>query len=412
MYVCFNRDVFIFKSMKYFISVEYLTYKETQCIAFRIVCVALVILFIVNPIIGTLCTLFLSFATQDKHFAVLDVILLSLLMWLIQSTRSFHMNEPSDWAFNYVINFSLIENLSFIQYILFSGKEIAWQIENYIGYLIWGKFLPFGNFIVALTYFFTFLSSYIYWKSTKRSIRTLVASLMLFAFISEVSGISNNLLRQQFAMSMMLYVLVCKAVHNKVNWFLMLVALFTHSMTVLFIPFLFINIALRPSRKMIFLILIGLISFGLLMKIAQSFSGIYILARLASASDYRGSDVMDTAAVYPFLVVSIILYLKIIVKDKCIFPATLFICNIFLLLVFLCLAFQNMPLVQVRYFITRFFFLPLVVPYFFRQKEFCNNIYLVSVCIFFLYRYIQTGSYWLAPFDELFTRTIFQFSLV
>lgn len=398
--------------MKYFISVEYLTYKETQCIAFRIVCVALVILFIVNPIIGTLCTLFLSFATQDKHFAVLDVILLSLLMWLIQSTRSFDMNEPSDWAFNYVINFSLIENLSFIQYILFTGKEIAWQIENYIGYLIWGKFLPFGNFIVALTYFFTFLSSYIYWKSTKRSIRTLVASLILFAFISEVSGISNNLLRQQFAMSIMLYVLVCKAVYNKVNWFFMLVALFTHSMTVLFIPFLFVNIAVRPSRKMIFIILIGLIFFGLLMRVAQGFSGIYILARLGSASDYGGSDVIDTSVVYPFLAVTIVLYLKIIVKDKCTYPNTLFICNIFLLLILLCLAFQDMPLVQIRYFITRFFFLPLVIPYFFRQKEFWNNIYLACICIFFLYRYIQTESNWLAPFDELFTRTIFQFSIV
>lgn len=299
-------------------------YKDNQYIAFKIVCLALVILFIVNPIIGTLCTLFLSFTTQDKRFAIFDVILLSLLMWLIQSTRSFHMNEPSDWAGNFAVNFAQIERSSFFNYLFFTGKEYAWQIENYIGYLIWGKFLPFGNFIVALTYFFTFLSSYIYWKSTGRSIRTLIASLMLFAFISEVSGISNNLLRQQFAMSIMLYVLVCKAVYNKVKWFLMLVALFTHSMTVLFIPLLFVDIALRPSRKMIFLILIGLIFFGLLMRVAQGFSGIYILARLGSSSAYEGIDVMDTAAVYPFLLVTIILYLKIIIKDKCTYPATLF----------------------------------------------------------------------------------------
>lgn len=386
--------------------------RNTQSIAFKIVCLALVIVFIINPILGTLCTLFISFVTQDKRFAILDVILLSLLMWLVQSTRSFHMNEASDWAGNFAINFAQIERSSFFNYLFFTGKEYAWQIENYIGYLIWGKFLPFGNFIVALTYFFTFLSSYIYWKSTGRSIRTLIASLMLFAFISEVSGISNNLLRQQFAMSIMLYVLVCKAVYNKVNWFLMLVALFTHSMTVLFIPFLFFYIAVRPSRKLIFWVLIGLVSFGLLMKVVQDFSGIYILARLGSASAYEGSDVMDTAAVYPFLVVTIILYLKIIIKDKCTYPATLFICNIFLLLILLCLAFQDMPLVQVRYFITRFFFLPLIIPYFFRQKEFYNNIYLAFICVFFLYRYIQTESNWLASFDELFTRTIFHFSVI
>lgn len=394
------------------LSSHYPTYKDGQSVYFRIICLVLIILFVINPMVGTLCALFLSFATQDKRFAVLDVILLSLLMWLIQSTRSFHINEPSDWAGNFAVNFAQIKNLSLSDYIFLTGKEYAWQIENYIGYLIWGKFLPYGNFIVALTYFFTFLSCYIYWKSTRRNIRTLIASLMLFAFISEVSTISNNLLRQQFAMSIMFYVLVCKAVYNKVNWFLMLVALFTHSMTVLFIPLLFVNIAIRPSRKMTWIILIGFISFSLLVNIAQRFSGIYIFSRLGTASSYGGTDVMDVSSVYPFLAVSIILYSKIIMKDKCSHPATQFICNSFLLLILLCLAFQNMPLVMIRYFITRFFFLPLVVPYFFRQKEFWNNIYLAFIGIFFLYRYIQSGSYWLAPFDELLTRTIFQFSVI
>ena len=68
--------------------------------------------------------------------------------------------------------------------------------------------------------------------------------------------------------------------------------------------------------------------------------------------------------------------------------------------------------IQIRYFITRFFFLPLIVPYFFRQKEFLNDIYLAFIGVFFLYRYMQIESNWLAPFDDIFTRTIFHFSVI
>lgn len=319
-----------------------------------IIYVILSVCFMLNPAVTTIGTLLLSFFANDKRFAPIDVAFLFLYMWLAQSTRSFHLNEPSDWAGNYYINFSNIEKKSFIDYIFLTGKEYAWQIENYIGYLIWGKFLPHANFIVALTYGFTFLSCYVYWKHSRRSIRTLVASLALFAFITEVSILSNNLLRQQLAMSMMLYVIVTKAVHHKINWVLLVIAVFTHSMTALFVPSLFVKTGIRPSWKMLFLSLAGLATFAILFRLTSSFSGIYALDRLNSSTGYTGTDVMGTSAVYPFLVVTLVLYGKIVILDRCRSTAALSINNLFLLLILLCLAFQSMPLMQVRYFITRF----------------------------------------------------------
>ena len=371
-----------------------------------------IIFFILNPFIATIGFLIFSFVTQDKRLALFNVILLSLLMWLIQSTRIFSINEASDWAGNYIINFNSIKTKGFADYIFLTGKEFAWQIENYIGYLIFKRFLPYGNFIVALTYFFTFLSCYVYWKSTGRNVRTLITSLVLFAFISEISMLSNNLLRQQFAMSIMLYVLVFKAVHNKIKWLLLLIAFFTHSMTALFIPFLFINIGIRPSRKMIFLIICGLMFLMLVMRFASSFTDIYVFSRLNTSADYEGVDVMETSAIYPFLVVSIILYLKIVVIDRCYQSFILFINNLFVLLILLCLVFQNMPLVQVRYFITRFFFLPLIIPYFFQQKGNFNFIFMIAVSLFLCILFCMFENHWLVPIEEIFIRSIFEYSIL
>lgn len=389
---------------------RYLPHHPATCyLRIEIIYVILSVCFMLNPAVTTIGTLLLSFFANDKRFAPIDVVFLFLFMWLAQSTRSFHLNEPSDWAGNFYINFSNIGKKSFIDYIFLTGKEYAWQIENYIGYLIWGKFLPYANFLVALTYGFTFLSCYVYWKHSRRSIRTLVASLALFAFITEVSMLSNNLLRQQFAMSMMLYVIVTKAVHHKINWALLVIAVFTHSMTMLFVPFLFVKTGIRPSWKMLFLSLAGLAAFAVLFRLASSFSGIYVLDRLNSSTAYTGTDVMGTSAVYPFLVVTLVLYGKIVILDRCRSTAALSINNLFLLLILLCLAFQSMPLMQVRYFITRFFFMPLVIPYFFQPSSRLNSPYLLAVTLFFLMRYCSTDNFWLASMDDLFTRNLFQY---
>lgn len=378
----------------------------------RIIYLVFIIFFIINPFLSIICLLLFSFIIQDKRLALFDVILLTLLMWLIQSTRSFSLYEYSDWAGNYVINFNRIRTSRFVDYIFFTGREYAWQIENYIGFLLFKRFLPYGNFIVALTYLFTFLSCYEYWKSTDRGLRTLITSLILFAFISEISALSNNLLRQQLAMSMMLYVLIVKAVHNKIKWFLLFTAFFTHSMTVFFIPALFVNIGVRFSRKKIVYMIVGLLLFMIVIKLASSFTGLYVLERLNTASDYNGTDVMNTSAIYPFLAVVIILYFKIIIRDKCNNPTILFVNNLFLMLILLCLAFQDMPLVQIRYFITRFFFLPLVIPYFFQRRSQFNTPFLFIVSMAFVIRFCIIQSPWLAPVTDIFTRNLFEYSIL
>lgn len=195
------------------------------------------LVFVLNPFIGVMVTLFFSFVSREKSIAPFTVVLLALFMWCLQSTRTFNLTEHSDWAGNYYYNFHNAGNIDLVDYLLFTGKEYAWQAFNLIGYYLFdGDFLPYGNFIVMLTYAFTFTAIYKFWNYTKTDTRFLIVSLCLFAFISEINALSNNLLRQQFAMSMMLYVIVEKCTTGRIFYPLMLIALFTHSMTGLFIP--------------------------------------------------------------------------------------------------------------------------------------------------------------------------------
>ena len=119
-------------------------------------------------------------------------------MWCLQSTRSFHLGEPSDWAGNYYYNFHNAAITDTLTYLFFTTKEYVWQAFNLIGYYLFdGDFLSYANFIVALTYMFTFAAIYKFWNYIQADPRFLVASLCLFAFVTEVNGICNNLLRQQ-----------------------------------------------------------------------------------------------------------------------------------------------------------------------------------------------------------------------
>lgn len=128
---------------------------------------ALALIFLLNPFLGVLSTLFFVFVSKEKSMAFYLVIILTLFMWCLQSTRSFHLGEPSDWAGNYYYNFHNAAITDTLTYLFFTTKEYVWQAFNLIGYYLFdGDFLSYANFIVALTYMFTFAAIYKFWLST------------------------------------------------------------------------------------------------------------------------------------------------------------------------------------------------------------------------------------------------------
>ena len=132
--------------------------------------------------------------------------------------------------------------------------------------------------------------------------------------------------------------------------------------------------------------------------------------RLATASNaYALKDIIQPSAVYPFLAVTVILYVKAFFFDSERRKCELYINNLFLILISMCLLMTSMPLMQTRYFIIRFFFMPLVVPYFFTAKGSLCDYYLITVPLCFAFRFFSTPSIWLASSNDIVYRSIFDY---
>ena len=283
------------------------------------------------------------------------VIILTLFMWCLQSTRSFHLGELSDWAGNYYNfhNAAITDTLTY----LFHDKGIylgkAFNPDRLLSSL---TEISYANFIVALTYMFTFAAIYKFWNYIQADPRFLVASCAYLLLWTEVNGICNNLLRQQFAMSMMLYAIIERCTNGRILYPLLVISFFTHTMTGFFIPFLFIRLGKKASFRFYIYIVLG---FGLLYILFTnlsifSSSSFYAFQRVITLQMHDAlKDIIQPSAVYPFLAVTVILLSKRFDSErrKC----ELYINNLFLILISMCLLMTSMPLMQTRYFIIWFF---------------------------------------------------------
>lgn len=371
-----------------------------------------VLLYIVNPTIGTITILSYMFIVNKKENAIWAMVVLLLYIWCFQSTRSFSISEPMDWA-NYCVNFNQVSDLSFTDYVFERGREYVWQIINIIGYYIFkGDFLHFAFVIVVLTYAFTFLAIYYYWKGSNRDFRTLLTGLILIAFFSEFLEILNNLLRQQFAFSMMLFVLVRRLVSKKINWWLLIISLFTHIMIALFIPFLFFNINRKFSFKQYSWIVVCFCILNILFNNLHIFSSFsfFVFQKLSNSYNHSLNDVIDSKVIYPFLAVMLVFYIKAFFIDKRCEENRLSFNNLMIILLGLCLLMTPMPLIQTRYYIIRLFIMPFILPYFFCSKL-LGMAYQSCVCLFFMIRFLSYDYFWFNT-DNVLDRSLFQFNLL
>lgn len=374
------------------------------------------IMFAISPAIFMPLILVLVFMSNDKRFSPYLLAFFVIYFICVQSTRTFSPSEASDWAGNYYINFNAVSSLSFKDYLQFQNKEPGWQIINFISYyLLSGNFLLFGNLITIVTFLLIGLSAYKYWQHTGFGIRYLVMSLVLVYFFSQFWSFSNNILRQQFAMSIMIYAIVQRATTGHVNILLLITSVTVHNMTILFIPLLYLIPDRKLSHKLLVYLLVIFAIVAIMMKYAGAMAGsdIYAVQRFSTGSDYVGSgnDIMDSSdPVYAFIIVVLAFYVKAIYINKTNWTSNYYINNFFLILMMFCLMFSSMPMFQVRYYCTRFYFMPLVFPYLFVNDHLANKIYIVLACLFFMTNYWQ-ANYLFFDMQSLVSKNLFSYIL-
>jgi hypothetical protein len=389
--------------------------------------IVFIFFFLINPFFTVFFMLFFTVLYQisDREWLKVCLLLSALLMALIQSTRIIQIGEPSDFI-SYVSNFEEVKGMDFFHYMQMTYKEPAFKIINYFGYYIFnGDFVLFATLLVFVMYFSVYVAVYKFWNVNFKDPGILVSAIVLFTFMTENFGMTNNIIRHQFAMGLMIYVITQKVVNNKMNWWLAIFACFTHTLMFLFLPILFIKPLYQVIRFKLFLqIVIMLIGCGIIFRYIPFFADLFSFLEFLSygfnrleqsTQDERDAAFMIGESVgYYYLVFFLAVVLKLNYWDKPISKSQIFFTNLLVFLLLLCIILNVAPMIQTRLFITTRFLFPFVIPLLFHKNLIINKFYLLGIVLFFYVRFfisfdsIGEGRFF-PPILELVTGSIFYF---
>lgn len=370
--------------------------------------------FLVHPLGACLLCVVATFISNNRKGVAISLLFLWLMVVLIQSHRELKpvIDYYGDWG-RYGDSYLQSADLSFFRTEK-GSKDIGFTAWNHLCTYIFGKhYLAYADFTLDVEMLLFALGSYRVWRASGRDARVGVCAVCMVLLFSEIILITNNLLRQMFATSIILYGLVLKNTSRSRAWILFLVwGFLTHSMTALFIPLYFLPVARRLDRKQLLWTVAGcgaLVAFLILAKGLLMSSTFYILQRIGSADEYTKDDVINPIVVYKFAVVVFFIYFKHYFidreKNRYIWLGS----NALLYITLVCIVTADMPLLVTRIYIDRLPLLSMFIPYFFARPSMLNKVYLFMVCMFYFMRfalfshgdYIDLSSYALQPFLSL-----------
>ena len=362
---------------------------------------------------------------RDTNSDFLVFLFITLFACLLQYTRIWDTNQPSDWYNDgYWGLFLRVSDTSFVEYIIGAYKEPVWNLLNYIGYYITrGNYQIFSGAVAIATNGLLAYSIYRYWKYVKLPSVTLISMLSLLLFFTEYWGTINNLLRQFFAVSIVIYVYVGKIISGKVNWWLLIAACFIHTLAFIFLPLLICKPLYQVIKwkQMLYLIIalcIATVAINHISFFSSIFSGIdflaYGLKRIESAGDPLDQNFLDPVAVYTTagLMIVVCIFMNYVLKKD---STTVFFTNLLFFLMLICILIVNlMPEIMGRIYVMRFCIWPFVLPLFMVKYKPINTVYAWGIFIFFFTRFLVTfddirGGGFFPPIADLLPRTLIQY---
>ena len=386
-----------------------------------------IFLFCLNPFLGTLSLLIVKMMInkRDTNSDFLVFLFITLFACLLQYTRIWDTNQPSDWYNDgYWGLFLRVSDTSFVEYIIGAYKEPVWNLLNYIGYYITrGNYQIFSGAVAIATNGLLAYSIYRYWKYVKLPSVTLISMLSLLLFFTEYWGTINNLLRQFFAVSIVIYVYVGKIISGKVNWWLLIAACFIHTLAFIFLPLLICKPLYQVIKwkQMLYLIIalcIATVAINHISFFSSIFSGIdflaYGLKRIESAGDPLDQNFLDPVAVYTTagLMIVVCIFMNYVLKKD---STTVFFTNLLFFLMLICILIVNlMPEIMGRIYVMRFCIWPFVLPLFMVKYKPINTVYAWGIFIFFFTRFLVTfddirGGGFFPPIADLLPRKLIQY---
>lgn len=346
--------------------------------------------------------------------------LLSIYLGLINVTK-----VPESDLINYYEYFFLVEDFPFLTYILLVGKEPVFFIFNYIIYYLTNGSIHFYiliTTIIAYTFFFLAISNF--FQAIKASQKVVLSAVIFAAFFPQLFSLSAHLIRQFMAASILLYALVQKIFYQKTVWPFLLLAILTHSTSLLFVPMLYLN-ALRKKLnfKIVVMLMVLLyiipISIGfaseLLTKIIGNNFLTYALNRVENENLF-GFQPIDPLQLILMAIMVFILFIRQygISKFSNNNSTTGFFhfTNIFYIFcIFILVNLSRNDLAQ-RFSFYSYFFLPLVLPLAFNLKtknsRYIRIVISMFMLVFFIYR-LAYGSWEYGSITQILFGNVFNF---
>ncbi len=391
------------------------------------------ILFALNPFFFTLFVMLITVLTNDRRSILsrLSFILMLFYACLVQTQRVWGYDLPSDWTSNvYEGHFLEVGFTGFFEYV-FTKKEPLWNVLNYIGYYLTdGSAFHFFNGIAIVTIVLLLLSVYIYWQKSGASPVVLISSLAFIVFFVEFSSNLNNLLRQFFALSIIVFAYTIDFSKKKHSLYVLLAASLIHTVGFIFLIFHLIKPLHRKLEVEQLLKIFGVtLVVAAVLSQANALHGIfsavpflgYAFYRLTTASNpHSFDDIIDPSVIFVNGAVVSIFALTMMLLNKNIGKNMVFYANILMALMLLSMITAVLaPMLMTRLYISRFFFFPFVIPYIFINARggFFQMVKLPfswAITVFFIYWFVSKfdsirGGGFFPPIDELVMYSLFDF---
>lgn len=394
--------------------------------------VALVVfslVFFFNPLLGILTsTLFIfKHKGQSEYMQYGLYAFIAIYFGLINTTK-----VPESDLLVYKGYFDRASFLSLEEFMALFNQELIFYFSTYIlNKIFFGNFALYLIFTTFISYFLVFISIHKFWKVENKSI--ILYSVFIFASYNSFFFGTGLIIRQILAESIFLYFFIERIVNNKNRWFLIPLAAFIHSSSLIlflicFIPKLKEKISLKTFMILLVTSVVLFVFGSSIIRILDSYTqGInwlnypfrmYNSMGLMEDSWYDGKSVDSIRLSYlMFFIFPIVFAYSNKNKGSRIFSLFNF-CIIYVGILELFVA-ANFTFMQLRLAFYLPMFIPFVWPVFFLNKRIFYTIEMRSIgmtvlLIYFIFNFLNSFSAKTMTFaakEELLFNPVFSYFL-
>lgn len=310
------------------------------------------------------------------------------------------------WAMTHLYGFGEATN----------GKEFMNGIYNYVGYYLTAGCYPLFIWLNTVFLYMCFYFGIMKMFENKRNAKVaILAGVLCLSFYTQFFNLTIHLQRQVLAYAIVVWLYYVKATTGKTNLIGIMVAVFTHTTAIFFVPFLYLEIFYKridfKRLSAICLLMLGLlfvastITNGVDVQDTNALS--YSISRLQEINVDDDGGRLNMPMYLVFNIPLLILTLMNITR-KGLGRYEYITYNSYIILFLFVLSMTGKPLVQYRYSFFTYGYIGLILPMFWcNNKQSLYNIYATIISLFFVVRFYLTFDQITWTYDPVWKSLLF-----